>query len=159
MASNQGLHTGKVIGSERLIELYVLLLAAAALYEQVPDILLNLGVKHTLAVMIAIVGAVAAKVALETFTNHVFSLSAFHHVEGRLEALSQSYQFRLLVFRALAVLQQVRQHTGPFHHIFWDIHISIVSEAAVCHRTTLVRAYCPPFRDFFKINHNLIVFK
>ena len=116
----------------------------AVVSDDVDDVLLFLGAEPPLAVLVAVIGALAAEVPGEVHPDLVLRLARAYIFIYGVQSVRHPDGLCLLVVLALPVVQGAGQHGWPVGHVGWCLEASLSSEAVAGHRALFVHAYRPP---------------
>ena len=142
---------GKVIVLKRLVEAD--LHTWCILVHDVDNLLLHLRVDKSLAILVAIVCAFAAKVSRETIADLRTSLARLYIFIDSGDALSHRHLLSLLIKSALTILDGVRKNARPQLIFLWNLQTNLMTKTCLRHLTITIGAKSPPIWYLIEIKH------
>ena len=143
---------GKVIILKRLVETD-LHAWRISMYD-VNNLLPQLRINESLAILVAIICTLAAKMSRQSIAYLGTGLARLHIFIDSSDTLSHCHFLSLLIKSALAILNGIRKNTRPQLILLWNLHANLMAKTSLCHLTIIFGAQCPPIWNFLVIKHS-----
>ena len=144
------LRCGKVKGFEQLVEFH-LCFRCITMYN-VDDLLLHGWIDESFTGFVAMIGALAAYHRCQGGANGCQRMSLMDVLVDSIQSLSHHHRLIFLEVLAILVFPFMRQYCRPLSNVLGHLLAYLLAQAYFSHFAVLIGAYCPPYRNFIKID-------